>query len=101
MVNLSWEFWQGNNWWPMESEFSAVLTYLVTEGRGGLFFVHDYGKPTGETQDKSWGLVGCVEYSIDFNTMLQKNHQTGRTRHVRFIQVIAGWPPTSSDYAEL
>ncbi len=66
---------KNNTWWSLPKDVSALLYGDCLAGR-----------ESGYTYD--WGPPGTLaRYTIDFNSMIQTNAQSGRTRSVRIAWV--------------
>ena len=75
-------------WWAMPHELSDPILEQWTNGAQQVSFIWDWEGTRKGSYQPDGAETSINRYIIDFDTMLQRNTDNGRTRRVKIVKVL-------------
>ena len=91
VADMKWEIhveFTNGMWWAMPHELSDPIVHAWTHGAQLVSYVWDWGNTRTGSYRANGAYNTFNRYTIDFDTMLQRNVDNDRTRKVKVVCVL-------------
>ena len=91
VAHMKWEVhveFNKDMWWTMPHALSDQIVHAWTQGAQIVSYVWDWGSTRTGSYRPNGAYTTINRYTIDFNTMLQRNTDNNCTRRVKVVCVL-------------